>query len=48
LPRTIEIISVRHPSYGGQREFINQIRSLYDLPKNGAEQLDFDDVFEQG
>ena len=33
-----EVIQVRHPSYGGQRDFVRQIRGLYDL--NGdAEQL---------
>jgi hypothetical protein len=26
-----EVIQVRHPSYGGQREFLNQIRCLYHL-----------------
>jgi hypothetical protein len=26
-----EIIQVRHPSYGGQRDFINQVRNVYDL-----------------
>jgi uracil-DNA glycosylase len=27
----VEVVHVRHPSYGGQRDFIRQIRSLYDL-----------------
>jgi hypothetical protein len=27
----VEVIQVRHPSYGGQRDFIRQIGSLYDL-----------------
>ena len=31
LSLTVEIIHVRHPSYGGQAEFRRQIRSLYDL-----------------
>lgn len=30
----VEVIHVRHPSYGGQRDFIRQIRSLYDLKAN--------------
>lgn len=29
--RRVEVIHVRHPSYGGQSDFIRQIRSLYDL-----------------
>jgi hypothetical protein len=33
-----EVIQVRHPSYGGQREFVQQIRDLYDL-KVDAEQF---------
>jgi uracil DNA glycosylase superfamily protein len=33
-----EVIQVRHPSYGGQRDFIRQIKRLYDL-KAGSEQL---------
>lgn len=33
-----EVIHVRHPSYGGQRDFMEQIRSLYDL-KPPAEQM---------
>ena len=27
-----EIVKVRHPSYGGQRDFIRQVGCLYDLP----------------
>lgn len=27
----VEVIHVRHPSYGGRRDFVDQIRSLYDL-----------------
>jgi uracil-DNA glycosylase len=34
----VEVIHVRHPSYGGQSDFIRQIRSLYDL-KSQAQQL---------
>ena len=33
-----EVIQVRHPSYGGQRDFVRQIRCLYDL-KLQPEQL---------
>ena len=33
-----EVVQVRHPSYGGQNDFIRQIRCLYDL-KGDAEQL---------
>jgi len=32
-----EVIQVRHPSYGGQSVFSNQIRDLYDLPKEKAQ-----------
>jgi len=35
-----EAVQVRHPSYGGQRDFVRQIRYLYDL-KAEAEQLSF-------
>jgi Uracil DNA glycosylase superfamily len=35
-----EVVQVRHPSYGGQRDFVRQIRYLYDL-KVEAEQLSF-------
>lgn len=35
-----EVVQVRHPSYGGQRDFVRQIRYLYDL-KAGADQLSF-------
>ena len=27
-----EVIKIRHPSYGGQRDFVEQVRSLYSLP----------------
>jgi hypothetical protein len=33
-----EVVQVRHPSYGGQRDFVRQVRGLYDL-KLEAEQL---------
>ena len=29
-----EVIKVRHPSYGGQRDFISRIQHLYDLTAN--------------
>lgn len=29
---TVDVIQVRHPSYGGQRDFVHQVRCLYDLP----------------
>lgn len=32
-----EVIQVRHPSYGGQRDFVRQIRDLYDLNDNGEQ-----------
>ena len=34
LTGTTEAIQVRHPSYGGQREFIAQVQCLYDLRMN--------------
>ena len=30
-----KIIQVRHPSYGGQRQFFTQMSELYNLPANG-------------
>ena len=36
-PANIEVHQVRHPSYGGQPEFISQIQHLYDL-KRAADQ----------
>ncbi len=30
------VIEVRHPSYGGQTQFLAQMSELYDLPGNGA------------
>jgi uracil-DNA glycosylase len=40
LAGSAETIQVRHPSYGGQRDFINQVTSLYDL-KTASKQLAF-------
>jgi hypothetical protein len=34
-----EVIQVRHPSYGGQRDFVRQIQHLYDLKGDETEQL---------
>jgi uracil-DNA glycosylase len=31
IKRDIQVIKVRHPSYGGQTEFLNQINSIYRL-----------------
>jgi len=31
MPGKSEVIQVRHPSYGGQRDFVQQVRCLYDL-----------------
>lgn len=31
------VIQVRHPSYGGQTLFLEQVRALYDLPKGGEQ-----------
>jgi hypothetical protein len=47
LAAVTEVIQVRHPSYGGQRDFIRQIRHLYDL-KPDAEQLTFAEQLERG
>jgi uracil-DNA glycosylase len=33
-----DVVQVRHPSYGGQRDFVRQVRCLYDL-KPEAEQM---------
>lgn len=38
LATITEVIQVRHPSYGGQSDFVRQLRCLYDL-KGDAEQL---------
>lgn len=32
-----EVVQLRHPSYGGQTKFLNQVRDLYNLPKNNAQ-----------
>jgi hypothetical protein len=37
-----EVVQVRHPSYGGQTQFLKQLRKLYDLPKG----TDYIDVLE--
>jgi uracil-DNA glycosylase len=37
-----DVMQVRHPSYGGQREFVSQIGCLYDVRAN-ARQLSFAD-----
>ena len=34
LARTEEVVQVRHPSYGGQREFLQQVSELYGLPQS--------------
>ena len=31
LAGIVDVFQVRHPSYGGQHDFVRQIRSLYDL-----------------
>ena len=38
IARSSKVIQVRHPSYGGQRDFISQIQCLYDL-KAESEQI---------
>lgn len=38
LATITEVVQVRHPSYGGQSDFVRQVRWLYDL-KGDAEQL---------
>lgn len=38
LSGNAEVVQVRHPSYGGQRDFVMQVRGLYDL-KFEAEQF---------
>jgi len=40
LAAVTEVFQVRHPSYGGQRDFVRQIRHLYDLNPD-AEHLTF-------
>jgi hypothetical protein len=34
-----EIVQVRHPSYGGQRDFLNQVGCLYGLPASTTAQM---------
>ena len=38
LANITEVVQVRHPSYGGQSDFLRQVRCLYDLT-GGNEQL---------
>jgi hypothetical protein len=38
LAAMTEVMQVRHPSYGGQRDFVRQVRDLYDL-RADSEQL---------
>lgn len=33
----LEVIKVRHPSYGGQTQFLKQVRELYELPTDDAQ-----------
>lgn len=35
-----KVIQVRHPSYGGQTEFLTQISELYDLSGNSAKEIE--------
>jgi len=37
LAEFTEVVQVRHPSYGGQRDFIRQIKNLYDLRGDGEQ-----------
>lgn len=37
LVKDKEVVQVRHPSYGGQREFVRQVSELYDLPCDHSE-----------
>jgi hypothetical protein len=37
-----DVVKVRHPSYGGQRDFVNQIGCLYDVRAH-RKQLSFQD-----
>jgi uracil-DNA glycosylase len=39
LVGTAQVAQVRHPSYGGQRDFIMQVQCLYDLEEVSAGQL---------
>lgn len=40
LVPTYELTQVRHPSYGGQTQFISQMVDLYDLRSKGCRQAD--------
>src|SRR5262249_18488626 len=37
LASITEVVQVRHPSYGGQSEFVQQVRSLYDLRRDAGQ-----------
>jgi hypothetical protein len=39
---TCEVVQVRHPSYGGQKEFVEQVSCLYDLKSNSTPSTLFD------
>ena len=41
MSNEIEFVHVRHPSYGGQTEFLSQIRNLYQLPARAPDQISF-------
>jgi hypothetical protein len=32
ISQGVEVIKVRHPSYGGQNEFLGKMRDLYNVP----------------
>ena len=34
-----EVVQIRHPSYGGQRDFIRQVRCLYDLRASAGQPI---------
>jgi len=37
LAALTEAVQVRHPSYGGQSDFVRQVRCLYDLTEDNAQ-----------
>lgn len=37
LAEFTEVVQVRHPSYGGQTDFVRQVKCLYDLRANGEQ-----------
>jgi len=37
LARITEVVQVRHPSYGGQSDFVRQMRCLYDLNRDSKQ-----------